>query len=160
VNAVDKYGNSALMAAVQSGSNKMQMVVASLINSWRPKVDVDYAKPSGHSVLFYAVTQDDKEGTTILKALLQLGADPNTSLLTPALAGWTPLHFACKFTNLQHATLLLKYGANPLAETADGKSVLDAASDAPHSIRKKLAGILNEALERMETNPSIDHSEL
>jgi hypothetical protein len=56
VNAVDKYGNSALMAAVEAGS-KMQMVVASLINSWRPTVDVGYTKPSGHSILFYTVTQ-------------------------------------------------------------------------------------------------------
>jgi hypothetical protein len=160
VNAVDKYGNSALMAAVQSGSNKMQMVVASLINSWRPKVDVDYSKPSGHSVLFYAVTQDDSEGTTILKALLRLGADPNTSLVIPASAGWTPLHFACKFRNLKHAALLLEYGADPLAKTADGKTVLDVASDAPHSIRKKIANMLNEALERMETNPALGHSEL
>lgn len=56
VNAVDMYGTSALMAAVEAGS-KMQMVVASLINSWRPSVDVTYTKPSGHSVLFYTVTQ-------------------------------------------------------------------------------------------------------
>lgn len=56
VNAVDMYGTSSLMAAVEAGS-KMQMVVASLINSWRPTVDVGYSKPSGHSVLFYTVTQ-------------------------------------------------------------------------------------------------------
>lgn len=159
VNAVDMYGTSALMAAIEAGS-KMQMVVASLINSWRPSVDVGYTKPSGHSVLFYAVMQDDKEGSTILKALLKLGADPNTSLVQPGSEGWTPLHFACKFHNLKHASLLLEYGANPLAQTSAGQTVLDVAIDAPHSLRKRLANILNEALERMEESSVLAHSEL
>jgi ankyrin repeat protein len=47
-------------------------------------------------VLFYAVTQDDSKGSTILKALLQRGADPNSALKKPEVLGWTPLHFACK----------------------------------------------------------------
>jgi len=149
VNAVDKYGNSALMASVQAGK-RMQMAVATLLNSWKPKCDVDFKKPSGHTALFYAVTHDDAEGTTIVKALLSRGADPNVELLQPEVAGWTPLHFACKFKNVKYVALLLEYGANPLAETAAGLSVLDAAKDAPYSVRKKLAALLNEALERME----------
>jgi ankyrin repeat protein len=95
-----------------------------------------------------------------LKALLKLGADPNAALIQPGSEGWTPLHFACKFRNLKHATLLLEYGANPLAETVDGQTVLDVAKDAPHSFRKKLAATLNDALERMESNPALGHSEL
>ena len=149
VNAVDRAGNSALMAAVQSGA-RMQMVVATLLNAWRPKVDVGFTKPSGHSVLFYAVTQDDSKGTAILKALLKRGADPNDHLRQPDMLGWTPLHFACKFMNTKHAALLLEYGADPLAETSAGLSVLDAAKDASFSVRKKLANLLNEALAAME----------
>lgn len=91
---------------------------------------------------------------------MKLGADPNAALIQPGSEGWTALHFACKFHNLKHAALLLEYGANPLAETADGQTVLDVAADAPHSFRKKLANILNDALERMETNPALGHSEL
>ncbi len=56
VNAVDQFGNSALMAAVQAGP-KMHMVVATLLNAWKPKVDVNFAKPSGHTALFYAAAQ-------------------------------------------------------------------------------------------------------
>jgi len=149
VNAVDKYGNSALMASVQAGP-RMQMAVATLLNSWKPKCDVDFQKPSGHTALFYAVTQDDVHGSTIVKALLTRGADPNVALTHPDTAGWTPLHYACKFKNIKHVTMLLEYGANPLAESSAGLSVLDAAKDAPYSTRKKLAGLLNEALERIE----------
>lgn len=149
VNAVDKYGSSALMAAVQGGS-KMQMVVASLLNTWRPKVDVNFAKPSGHSALFYAATQDDSRGTAIMQALLRRGANPNVFLTQADTLGWTPLHFACKHGFLKHAALLLEFGANPLAETYDGKSVLDVAKDVPFSIRKKLASMLNEAVARIE----------
>jgi hypothetical protein len=76
VNAVDALGNSALIAAVQKvgggglgpNSDLGQMVVATLLNAWRPKCEVDFAKPSGHTVLFYAATQDDTQGGThILK---------------------------------------------------------------------------------------------
>mmetsp|Transcript_62135 Transcript_62135/g.122041 ORF Transcript_62135/g.122041 Transcript_62135/m.122041 type:complete len:358 (-) Transcript_62135:161-1234(-) len=158
VNAVDALGNSALMAAVQkvgsggSGADMAQMAVATLLNAWRPKCDVGFAKPSGHTVLFYAATQDDTQGGThILKALLKRGADPNASLMQPGMTlGWTPLHFACKTANIKHVGMLLDYGADPLAETAAGESVLDVAKDASYSVRKKLAALLNDALERLE----------
>ena len=85
------------------------------------------------------------------------------ALQQPAMLGWTPLHFACKFANLKHVALLLEYGADPLATTQSGLSVLDAAKDAPYSVRKKLANLLNEALERLEDAnalPDAPHSEL
>lgn len=152
VNAVDEYGHTPLMAAVQMN---LSVVIASLLNSWKPKVDVNFAKPSGHSVLFYAVAQPvGTAGTTMLKALLKRGADPNLSLIQPDSNGWTPLHFACKFENIKVAQLLLDYGANALAQSTDGQTVLDAAADAPYSVRKKLADILNEAVARMD--PAID----
>lgn len=51
----------------------------------------------------------------------------------------------------KHAALLLEYGADPLAESADGQSVLDVAKDAPYGVRKRLAGLLNQALARLES---------
>jgi hypothetical protein len=97
VNAVDQFGNSALMSAVQLSSmsavqtgGNMQMAFAALLNSWRPKVHVNFAKPSGHSALFYAVTQaeGDVKGNMILKALLKRGAEPNVALKQPDAIGW------------------------------------------------------------------------
>ena len=55
-----------------------------------------------------------------------------------------------RFENVKHAQALLDYGADPLLETSDGRTVLDAAANAPYSVRKKLADILNEAVARME----------
>ena len=71
----------------------------------------------------------------------------------------TPLHYACRFENIKHAQMLLDFGANPLAETSDGQTVLDAASKAQYSVRKKLADILNEALERMDPDEDGDEDE-
>ena len=62
----------------------------------------------------------------------------------------TPLHYACRHENIKHAQMLLDFGADPFAETDHGLSVLDAASKASYSVRKKLADILNEAVARME----------
>ena len=101
-------------------------------------------------LLFFFLPQDDTKGTGIIKALLTRGADPNVPLSQPDFLGWTPLHFACKSGNLKNAALLLEYGANPLAETAKGESVLDVAKDVAFSARKRLAKILNEAVERLE----------
>lgn len=99
------------------------------------------------------------KGTAIMKALLTRGADPNVYLTQGDLLGWTPLHFACKAGSIKHAMLLLEFGANALAETSDGKSVLDVAKDVPYSVRKQLANVLNDALERIEDSKSIDPPE-
>ena len=65
----------------------------------------------------------------------------------------------------KHAALLLDFGADPLSESKDGLSVLDAAKDAPYGVRKRLANLLNEALARMESEEDVaanglPHSEL
>ena len=57
------------------------------------KADVNYAKPTGHTALFYAIAQKDN---SVLKVLLKRGADPNSTLKQPDSLGWTPLHFACR----------------------------------------------------------------
>mmetsp|Transcript_26472 Transcript_26472/g.70825 ORF Transcript_26472/g.70825 Transcript_26472/m.70825 type:complete len:312 (-) Transcript_26472:155-1090(-) len=155
INAIDDYGSTPLMVAVQT---RKQVVVASLMNAWNPKTDVNYAKPTGHTALFYAIAQKDN---SVLKVLLKRGADPNSTLKQPDSLGWTPLHFACRFENVKHAQALLDYGADPLLETSDGRTVLDAAANAPYSVRKKLADLLNEAVARMEEEGEAGgHSEL
>ena len=80
--------SSVVDAALQAV--KVEDAFAALLNSWRPKVHVNFAKPSGHSAIFYAVTQaeGDVKGNMILKALLKRGAEPNVALKQPDAIGW------------------------------------------------------------------------
>mmetsp|Transcript_51332 Transcript_51332/g.69911 ORF Transcript_51332/g.69911 Transcript_51332/m.69911 type:complete len:91 (+) Transcript_51332:98-370(+) len=86
----------------------------------------------------------------MLKMLIKRGADVNTSLKQPDSAGWTPLHYACKLERLDHVKILLDAGADVLAVTAAGETVMDVASSSDYSVRKKLADMLNEAFLRIE----------
>lgn len=61
------------------------------------------------------------ENTMALEQLLQNGCNPNFY----GQAGWTPLMHAVVFENLEAVMILLKYGADPLAKTKNGDSVLD-----------------------------------
>jgi hypothetical protein len=74
INAVDEWGMTLLMHAVSKGSIE---VVSLLLNTRMPKVDVNIAKSNGFTALIYAV---DLAQTSMLKALLRRGADPNCQL--------------------------------------------------------------------------------
>lgn len=97
VNAVDEWGHTPLMVAVQI--NRMD-VVAALLNTRLPRVDINAAKPvccswnllcllswshfichcilqSGYTALFYAI---EKASASVVEALLRRGADPNAKL--------------------------------------------------------------------------------
>jgi hypothetical protein len=107
INAMDEYGQTPLMIAV---SRQYLPVVASLLNTRRPLVNINQAKSSGFTALFYAV---EKATPSIVQALLRRGADPNMVVLQSGGKGNTPLHFACMLEKPKHAHLLLDYGANP-----------------------------------------------
>lgn len=74
VNAFDEWGQTLLMHAVQRGNIE---IVSALLNTRMPKVDVNAAKSNGFNALLYAV---DLPSTSLLKALLRRGADPNCQL--------------------------------------------------------------------------------
>lgn len=74
INAVDEWGQTLLMHAVQGGSIE---VVSALLNTRMPKVDVNIAKHNGFTAVIYAVNLPQ---VSILKALLRRGADPNCQL--------------------------------------------------------------------------------
>jgi hypothetical protein len=107
INGMDEYGQTPLMIAV---GRQYLPVVAALLNTRRPKVDINSAKSSGFTALFYAV---EKASPSILQALLRRGADPNMAVKSAGGKGNTPLHFACMLEKPKHAHLLLEYGANP-----------------------------------------------
>jgi ankyrin repeat protein len=101
INAVDQWGQSALMFAVSSQS---LLLFSALMNTRRPTVNVNLMKSSGFTALFYAV---EKAPFGIVQALLRRGADPNIAVLQEGSRGNTPLHFACLLEGYKNAALLL-----------------------------------------------------
>jgi len=107
--------------------------------------------------LHYAVGD---ENLAVARALLKRRADPNARIAQRESGGWTPLHFACKFGNLDLVSLLLDFGADPFAVGFDGETVFDVADGVPHATRAKLADMLNAAASRKseeeeESSPTI-----
>ncbi len=119
VNAVDEWGQTPLMIAL-TRPRELLPVVAFLMNTRRPMVDVNMAKSNGFTALFYAV--EHALPVEIVKALLRRGADPNAVATSDGSRGNTPLHYACFLEKLKHAEALLEYGANPYATNEHGQN--------------------------------------
>jgi hypothetical protein len=113
VNAVDEYGQSPLMIAI---INNHVHIIAELMNTRKPTVDINFSRPSGFTALFYAVQHSQP---SIIQGLLRRGADP---LMVTAQDGNTPLHIACMLEKRRAAELLLEFGASPLILNAHGQS--------------------------------------
>jgi len=116
---MDEWGQTPLMLAL-SRPRELLSVVAFLMNTRRPMVDVNLAKASGFTALFYAV--EHNLPVEILKALLRRGGDPNMAATSEGSIGNTPLHYACFLEKLKHAEALLEYGANPFATNQHGQN--------------------------------------
>ena len=144
VNARDADGVPALSIAVQL---RQPVLAASLLNAVDPRVEVDAATPSGYTALHFAVGSNDRN---VVKALLRRGADPNAQITQEQSGGWGPLHFACRLGHLEIAKSLLDFDADPLLTGHAGENAFKVAEDAavPYATRKKIAGLLNEAMAR------------
>jgi ankyrin repeat protein len=144
VNARDADGVPALSIAVQL---RQPVLAASLLNAVDPRVEVDAATPSGYTALHFAVGSNDRN---VVKALLRRGADPNAQITQEQSGGWGPLHFACRLGHLEIAKSLLDFDADPMLTGHAGENAFKVAEDAavPYSTRKKIAGLLNEAMAR------------
>ena len=144
VNAIDEYGQSILMTAVQRG---VLPVVASLLNARRPRVEVDLTKGNGFTALFYAV---DLPQVSIMQALLRRGANPNQVLTSEGNRGNTPLHLAVRFEKREHVKMLLDYGALPHTLNGYGQSPLQLVPrGAVVSTKKALKRYFEEAIAKL-----------
>jgi len=140
INAFDEGGSTPLMIAAQLGGIQL---IATLLNARMPKVNVNLAKESGYTALFYSINHSV---TTVLQALLRRGANPNVALKTEDSAGNTPLHFACLMEKMKHIELLLEYGADPEARNQYGQSPIDLVpADAVRSLKMQVAYEFKEA---------------
>lgn len=155
VNALDEWGQSILMLATRE--NELT-VVATLLNARMPKVNVNMAKSSGYTALFYAIENRD---TNILKALLRRGADPNVSLKQESAVGNTPLHFACLMEKQKHTELLLEYGADVMAVNEYGQYPLQLLpKTAVRSTKLYFKRMFEEALAKMEKEENAKNDKL
>lgn len=144
INSRDENAATSLMIATQQG---ILPIVAALLNTRMPKVNVNLAKPTGYTALFYAVASPKP---TILQALLRRGADPNVSLLQPNGRGNTPLHFACLWEKTKFVELLLEYGANPMASNNAGQNPLQLLpADAVRSTKTYIARLFSDAAKKL-----------
>lgn len=145
----DPWDNTPLMSAITSG---MAQALALLLNAKSPSMPIrDYinmAKPTGHNAVIYAASIKD---VVILKSLLKRGGDPN-SRLSGEKGGWTAMHFAASLgSNFGgHLKMMLEYGGDPYAVTADGRSILEVCDPTPVSWRHKVVDILNDAIDAMD----------
>jgi len=146
INAVDHHGQSSLMVATM---NNQLTVVAVLLNTRRPRVDIDMAKPSGYTALFYSI---NLKSTDVILALLRRGADPNKQLTLPGSIGNTALHFACLFEKPRFAELLLDFGANPYLKNEYGMmahELIPAATSA--SVKMEFKSIFQKATAKLSS---------
>ena len=155
VNAVDENGVTILMAAVMRGDNGLP-IVATLLNARMPKVDVNMAKANGFTALIYSI----EHGPHMMQALLRRGADPNHQLTTEGMEGNTPLHLACYRGKLEHAEMLLEYGASPMQLNDAGLHPLQMVpKDSTRTQKIRFKHMFDEALRLMRDSLG-DGSEL
>ena len=142
-----KYLSAAVPSMGSCQSSKYRLCHLPLLNAVDPRVEVDAATPSGYTALHFAVGSNDRN---VVKALLRRGADPNAQITQAQSGGWGPLHFACRLGHLEIAKSLLDFDADPLLMGHAGENAFKVAEDAavPYATRKKIAGLLNEAMAR------------
>jgi hypothetical protein len=147
INAVDQWGQSALMLAV---SFNIIPIVAGLINAKRPKIDINYAKPNGKTAIFYVLESKDPD-SWLLNAMLRRGAEPNVKLISEGASGNTPLHYACLLGKYQHAEILLEYGADPNATNEHGQMPMHLLRDLTPSVKSRLKTAFEAAFQKQST---------
>ncbi|KAH8046797.1 hypothetical protein JL722_13429 [Aureococcus anophagefferens] len=113
----DRVGTNAVdehgaSALVIAVQTRQKVLAASLLNAYNPSVDVDFATPSGYTALHFA----------------------------PDSGGWGPLHFACRFGNLDLAQDLLDFDADPMLLGHAGESAFQVAEDAAVDYTRKARG--------------------
>jgi ankyrin repeat protein len=119
INATNKYGYTALIAAIEG---KRKEVVRELIAR---KADVEIQSSNGNTALITAAETGELK---IVEALIEAGADVNK----PGGEGWTPLMYAAFKGNLPVVKKLLDAKAEINAKQNNGATALTIAIEKNH----------------------------
>lgn len=98
---------------------KLKEVLKLLDNGADPKESDDFGLTALHGAA-------KKGHASVVLALAERGANVNAP---SRLKGETPMHYACKYGQLEAARLLLRFGADPSVQTTEGKCPKDYAED-------------------------------
>ena len=122
VNFVDPAsGDTALVIAAD---RLHEEIVADLIKAG---AKVNVVSKVGHTPLLLAANHGEK-GLDLLDLLLKAGADPNLAAQTGQLQGVVPMWTACSKGSIRIFRRLKDAGANLLAQTGSGNSLMYAAA--------------------------------
>lgn len=154
VNAVDEFGETPLLIAVRQN---LDFVISYLLNARMPRPEINFAKSSGYTALFYAIVSKSE---FITQVLLRRGADPNAIIKQPGSIGNTPLHFACQQEKQKHSQVLLQYGADLFATNEHGATPFDLIPrDASRQTKIFFKKMFEEAAEALSNKEEEDYHE-
>jgi ankyrin repeat protein len=112
---LDSKGLVPLHTALQNKDlNKVTLLL-------KHQADVNMKFTDGKSPLLYTLEKESQGRHALTEALLKAGANPNTALDSKGLM---PLHVALQKVDIDKATLLLKYKANPNSKFSSGETPL------------------------------------
>jgi hypothetical protein len=112
-------GRNPLHAPAYSGYLEM----ARILIEYDP-ANINAEDESGNTPLHWALAGDDFKDGSVLRLLLEHGADINAR----SQGGWTPLHLASNFGALEFVRLLLEYGADVEAKNDCDETALQVAA--------------------------------
>jgi len=132
INARTPHNVTPLMSAVSMAGGSP----ASALELIRAGADVNVADSDGSTALWVATTESD---VSVVRALLEAGADPNVQSRSLGFWGYTPLHMAAMNGLIEAAEVLLQHGADVTIRNGQGQTALDVANDKWPAMRALLA---------------------
>lgn len=119
VNAVDKYGYTPIIVAIESGNNEILRILLENGANMMEEHPV-FGKLTLHTAAYY----ENREAVEML-----LEKNPGLVNVKSGSDGWSALQDATLKSNIDIVELLLKYGADPKQKDSKGGTAVDMATE-------------------------------